>query len=523
MVPRLTAQQTIDRARVLLESGRGAALPELLRIIETLSLNICEVTISDLAELIEKDAVVLAKIISVANTLAHNPGIAPIETLSQAIHQIGYNRIRTVAVSMMLIDDAGGANPPEQRDAAAFALCAGLMAQGAAECTGTHDPEFVFACATLRNFGKIAMAAISPELCREANEMMRADPSFDAYRQLFGLSSLELSRKLLGTARLPEDVMRALDDCEPEKLTSVAANYDARLLALADFGSKLAAVALDGRERSDTVVGSLSQVARRFNRLVPGVEDIARPALLRANERLRSFSRSAGLRHLASPCLRRVQHRLASLASAIVEGSDVEVGSAWSSTRRDMVLPASVESVAASSEQAPDPAPRGWEDLLTNSPSFAAQSVHQLGGDAMTSALAMACDAIQAEECLLFHSAAGTPVLTLHAGLGQAWSRFQPRAAIRFEERTVFGVCLSRHEVVLVHDTSDVTLQAYLPAWWREVAGGPKAFALIPLGTDSAHAMVLVGWRKPRQVRLTQGQVALINQIFAQSPLNAAA
>lgn len=81
LVP-LTAQETHARACTLIKARRGAALPELLRLIESLSLNACEVTVTDLCELIEKDAVVLGKVLTVANTLLHNPGIARLESLS---------------------------------------------------------------------------------------------------------------------------------------------------------------------------------------------------------------------------------------------------------------------------------------------------------------------------------------------------------------------------------------------------------------------------------------------------------
>src|SRR4051812_33034214 len=114
MLSPLSASQTLERARILMDSGRGAALPELLKLIETLSLNLAEVTVPELAEIIEKDAVVLTRVISVANTIANNPGIAPLATLTQAIHQIGYNRIRTIAVSLMLLETAGTSTTGEQ-------------------------------------------------------------------------------------------------------------------------------------------------------------------------------------------------------------------------------------------------------------------------------------------------------------------------------------------------------------------------------------------------------------------------
>ncbi len=288
IVTPLSTQQTLERAHSVLEGGRATALPELLNLIEALSRNISEITVSEIVEVIEKDTIVLAKVISVANTLAHNPAIAPVSTLSQAIHQLGYNRIRTIAVSLMLLDSASGGNPPEQRDAAAHALCAGLIAQSVAEALGTHDPEFVFACATLRNFGHILMAAVSPEHCREAVKSSHGSTETAAMRQQFSLSPLDLSRRMLSAARLPAEVMVALRECEPECLAPT--HYDARLVAIADFSSRLAALALDVREGPDSFLRNSLKLAIRFQRITPEVAEMTQLALEQTEERLRSFT-----------------------------------------------------------------------------------------------------------------------------------------------------------------------------------------------------------------------------------------
>lgn len=615
MSPPLTASQTVDRARALLESGKGAALPELLKLIETLSIDICKVTIGELAELIEKDGVVLAKVISVANKLAHNPGISPIATVSQAIHQLGYNRIRTVAVSLMLLDNAGASNPQEQRDAAALALSAGLIAQGAAEFTGTHDPELAFACAALRNLGRILMAAISPEHYREALELAHQEPAVDGFRRRFGLTALELSRKVLAGSRLPEEVTKTLRDCEPETLNGVASTHEGRLLAIADYGSRLATLTLDEREPDDGFVRRVTQLNRRFQRLIPRSEDVATPALLRANEKLRSFTRCCGVTGLPTASLQRIRQRLEivapdavldaekrevlpvgltasglaeALAAAEAEAAamkaaaaapmeaaesaesttaaagaevgrglptpplatpdsteaatpaaaEVEAGSgdpALQPDRSDSVpaqkppapavapaLPAPSPDLARAAPPAAPPASSApttaaaWDTALNELTAFGAQAAEHGPADACTTALMLSRDAVKAQECWLFRRPAGGTALAIAAGIGPQWQRFRARAAVRAGERSVFGLCLTRREVVLIHDTGDATLRNYLPAWWHEVGDGPKAFTLIPVSIgNEARGLLLVGWPDSRKVKLTQGQVALINQLFA--------
>lgn len=536
MLAPLSATQTLDRARSIMQSGRGAALPELLKLIETLSLNIYEVTIPELAELIEKDAVVLAKIIAVANTLSHNPGITPLSTLSQAIHQLGYNRIRTIAVSLMLLDTAGGVNPSEQREAASHALCAGLFAQGVAEALGTHDAEFVFACTALRSFGRIMFAAVSPEHCREAMTHAPTVGDSIAYRAQFGLTALDFTRKLLTTARMPEEVMRTLRECEPESLAGVATTYDARLLGIVDFGTRLATISLSTGHTADTYTAQTRALARRFERLVPGAADVIRPALQRANERIYSFTSSSGSPALPTESLYRVNLRYRQLCPdenvPILDGDGAtnpplaaySVGTAINPPSND-TPPTHVPISDVISQYTSGPAhaapisssePGAWDESLTSSVAFEAQSIDHAPVNPVVNALSLIREAVGAGECWLFTSAPKTEHLNLNFGFGPCWSAQKIAASIHADERSVFGVCLKRREVVLIHDAADAALLPYLPAWFREPMVAPAAFALIPLRTASAPAgLLLIGWAAPRRIALSAPQLSLAHQLIA--------
>jgi HD-like signal output (HDOD) protein len=147
LVP-LTARQTTDMAAAALASGRGAGLPELLELIQTLANRMEHISLGDIAELVEQDPVVSARLISMANMIANNPGMTPLTNVTHAIHQIGFQRVRSLAISLMLLKSSGARqNPPEQRQAASRALCAGLIAQACAKQITAVDTEMVFACA----------------------------------------------------------------------------------------------------------------------------------------------------------------------------------------------------------------------------------------------------------------------------------------------------------------------------------------------------------------------------------------
>jgi len=130
-----------------------------VQLIQALSAKAREISVTDLAEIVQKHVTVMAKVIAVANTLGYNPSGIEIGTVSQAIQVIGFERIRSLVTSLILVHDAVDATAAmDQRDTAMLALCSGLVAQQVSRDRGTPDPEQAFVAASLRNFGRLLLA-----------------------------------------------------------------------------------------------------------------------------------------------------------------------------------------------------------------------------------------------------------------------------------------------------------------------------------------------------------------------------
>jgi HD-like signal output (HDOD) protein len=196
------AKSTISRVAAGLESGESAGLAEIVELIQQLSGNAVETSVEELATLIGKDVVVTAKVITAANTLGYNPSGLEISTISQAIQVIGFNKIRQLALALLLIENAERTlNPHEKREIAALALCSGLMAEAVMQRHRTHEPEQAFICASLRNYGRLLMTTFMLEEYRQARQISTEGVSEDeAFRRVFGLTPLELGHHLLASA-----------------------------------------------------------------------------------------------------------------------------------------------------------------------------------------------------------------------------------------------------------------------------------------------------------------------------------
>jgi hypothetical protein len=166
---------------------------------------------------------------------------------------------------------------------------------------------------------------------------------------------------------------------------------------------------------------------------------------------------------------------------------------------------------------APAPAEGNWTDQLAHTKAFETQAITPPPEvDRWTATLTFVRDSYGAQDSWLFVAPAGGASYVIRHGIGDCWQHFRTCAAVRADERTVFGICLARMENVVIHDTTEPKLAPYLPAWFQPAKGAPGAFILMPLQTDGrTQGLVLIGWTLPHRITVTAAQTELARQLFA--------
>lgn len=539
LVP-FTSRQTIDMAAAALSSGRGAGLPELLELIQTLASRMERISLTELSELIEQDPVVATRLISLANLIAHNPGMRQLTSVSHAIHQIGFQRVRSLAISLMLLKSSGAKqNPQEQRQAASRALCAGLIAQACARQVPAVDPGMVFACATLRQLGQILLPVVSLDHYRAAIELAQEQSEAAAFRHVFGLTPLELSRELLKTYALPPEIRQALGDFHPGgSEDSAPSSHGERLTGLAEYGSRLTRIVLDISLDNEAYARETAALATTFGRIIPNVGELLVSTLDFAGERLTQFMQVPGVSSGPEMMLRRIRARLPKPEKPETESVPLETA--------DAAQPAVVRTAAASrplETASPAPAPRPvarpapatpfpTPTVPSSRPSIAAvETPPAPARDSLPDAITLVPepvrtvtpgepwlevlrpvrDGFSAEHCVVFLRAAPGGPFILAEGLGAFAAHHQDIASVHPAEKTVFSIALARRETVVIHDSRTASLVPYLPSWFQGDTHTPAAFLLVPLPVgDDIGGLVLVGWSQARRIELTTGHEALL-------------
>ena len=559
------ARQTLDRVAAGLDGGAVAGIAEIVKLVEALSANALTISVSEMAELIEKDVVVSSKVISAANTLGYNPSGVPVSSISQAIHVIGFSKIRMLAMSLLLMENAErSVSSSAQREISTLALTSGMLAQAWSEGQGRSDGDQAFLCASLRNFGRLLMTALMAEDYRQAQAEATVLGDVDAgYRAVFGMTPLELGYELLKSSNLPEPLLLGLRQFTPQMLEAQALDPSTELLVAAEFSVRLAQLVLQPA-LSPTAYAEQSRVLlRQFGKHLHIDADSLKAVFERTEQRMSSFGQAFGLQAMSRGVTAKVQARRRgrpppsdeSLTASVPEllagqarleevaetATGMEHSIGYDEGRQAVLAPVVVAGAAPASPpggEVAGPLPtaagaansggeklclgvlpvvrRPLIEVLHDTVAKCAELLGQpvLNEEMLATPIAIALrEGWGADEVVILMER-GKGSFAAVAGAGTRWREFRTKVGFRRDERNVFGVSAARCEPVLIHDSSDPKIDPYLPAWVRS---GLQLYSciIVPGGTaPAAHSVVFAGWRVRQRVGLAMEEARSIRALL---------
>ena len=548
------AQQTINRVAAGLESGESAGLSEIVELIQQLAGHALDTSVQELAALIGKDLVVTAKVITAANTMGYNPTGIEVATITQAIHVIGFNKIRQLAISLLLIENAERTlNPTEKRDIAALALCSGIMAESVMEKHGTNSPEHAFICASLRNYGRILMTTFMIEDYRRARvlAMQSGATEDEAFNSVFGLTPLELGYHLLESAHLPEPILKSLRALPPDAVRKASQQPDVEILLLADLSVKLCELALRSDLSAEEFEKSAQTLSSKAGRAFGLDVDGLLGALADTGKQLNIFASAFGLSALTSSLNPRLNARVdrkdpagyAALTRLLVEPTTEVVLSAQSTDVGGTITPPTSASskiggdLASSApysspinSQSPagavPPAGQRLEPAINSEAIF--QRAFDAGIDQLASlldeqpvkmdnvfnvVLQAALQGFSSNEGLVFVRDRASLPYSAQFGQGMLYESIRRQSLVRESDRNVCGICLQRLEDVFINDASDPKILIHLPAWLK--ASKLSSFVLLPIHEGKRpFALLLAGWPEKKTMGFTVNQIRQVRSML---------
>lgn len=133
-------------------------------------------TVNELAEVIINDAQLTSQVLRLSNTVFYNQTRVQVSTVSRAITLIGFDSVKSMAISSLIVDSLlRRSSRPQLLKCLARAIHAAVQARSLLPKRNEQALEEVFIGALLMNIGELAFWACDTEQAVELEQRLRTD------------------------------------------------------------------------------------------------------------------------------------------------------------------------------------------------------------------------------------------------------------------------------------------------------------------------------------------------------------
>jgi len=221
--------------------------------------------VSELSNNILKDFALTNKLLKLANVAFYNQvGGGSISTISRAVVILGFDAVRSIALSLILFDNLENKTHAQLlKEEFVKVLYAGMMAREMASEMQMKDVEEAFIGAMLHNLGRMLAMFYFPEEVATIQQRVEAEGLSDARAstEVLGVTFEALGVGIARSWGFPDQLVLSMKKLPTGKIRKCTNNTD-RLRALAGFSNELCEAVLD---TSDADRGkALARLTARF-------------------------------------------------------------------------------------------------------------------------------------------------------------------------------------------------------------------------------------------------------------------
>ena len=434
-------------------------------------------SINKLSNTILKDYGLTNKILRLVNSAHYRQsGGGSISTVSRAVIVLGFDALRTIAITVLLFEhmqDKGSAR--ELKEAFLRANLAGCLARDASRQFMAREAEAAYVCALFHSLGQLlAQFYFSEEVAEIRKVMLQKNCSEEvASAQVFGLSFSELG---IGIARhwgFPPGLINSLRPL-PEGVIKKPATHDEALRVVSGFANEIcAAIASVPKEQ----MREATRAAReRFIAAMQFSDNQLQTVLEKSFEELSELATILHVNLTQSPFVRHVKAWTGAHQEAAV--SD-ETQALDRTVLGDPVVPDQSETGEVNADGVPDAA----QDILTAGIQDISNSlVDDFSlNDVLRITLETMYRAMGFQRVLLCLKDPKSGSMLGRFGFGADTTELAPKFRFPLAEApNVFQLAISKGVDIIIADIDDPKIAAKIPDWYRKIVIA-KTFVLLPL------------------------------------------
>ena len=472
-------------------------------------------SVSSMTNQILKDVALTNKLLRIVNS-AHYARGGSISTVSRAVTLVGFNGIRNMALSLVLLEhmqDKGHA--AQLKDEFVRSLLAGTI--GAELCAGEKEAEEAFIGAMFQNMGRLLTQFYFPEEAEQVRMLLQSErpaiTEVTASTRVLGLSFEALGVGVAKSWGLPDSIQRCMKHPVGGPPSVVSADSVERMRWVASASNEMADVLL--KYDSDEAHPHVVQAARKFAKAIGSSEKLISGAVDQAKVRLVEMADAMEIRVKPDSAAHKL---LRAKVEAPVAAPDAQLpvteGNISSlELQATQAIDIHGEVPASKSPQVAETLAAGIQDI-TNA---------MVDDFKLTDVLRMILEtmfrAMRFDRIIFCMRDPKTETVTGRFGLGEGVESFVKGFKVPLKAATpdLFGVVCLKGVDSMISDAGESRILARLPDWYLKSLNAP-AFLLLPLQIKGApFGLIYADKTKKGTLELDEKELALLRTLRNQA------
>lgn len=463
-------------------------------------------SLQKLSSAILKDFALTNKLLRMVNSATFGQFQGRISTISRAVMILGFNTIRNLAVTLMLVEHMQNRNQAAyMREEVLASFMVGQLGKKLAVKAGHRDAEEAFICAMFYNLGRLLVTYYFHEESLEINKKVQQGEKEDvAACTVLGVSYPDIGKAVSRAWNLPQQISSSMIRLDEGTVRAPRMDED-RLRLIANMADEL----------FDAISGPADQRARQLELVHARYRD----AITLGNRQLQDLARDAlnelmseapyfGLQAGRSELLTKIRQSVADKAEPTVsEKTDSLVTAPGDSDPGIAPLPSElVPGEEALSNQATLTA--GIQDITnTLVDSFNLNDLFRM-------VLETIYRGMRFERVVLFLRDISQPRLVARFGFGAQIDQITHRAMIPLgRSEDVFGLACAKHSDIFIENVNTESMRNHVPAWYRQSLAG-ESFLLLPLVVDKKLiGLLYADMRHSGQITVSAKELSLLKTL----------
>ncbi|MES2582500.1 MAG: HDOD domain-containing protein [Pseudomonadota bacterium] len=463
-----------------------------------------------------KDVALTNKLLRMVNS-AHYGQRGGINTVSRAVNLVGFNGIRNMALSLVLLEHMHDkAHAAQLKDEFLRSLMAGSI--GGELCPGAGESEEAFIGAMFQNLGRLLVQFYFPEEASQVRKMVLStrEPLSEATAsiQVLGLTFEELGLGIAKAWGLPQSMQRCMRKPTGVVPSKAPSDYDERMRWIALAANEIADVLLHSAPKD--VEARVQAVTRKYVSALGVGSKAVQAATLIARQKLIELAAAMEIRVAPGSA---AANLLSMPEIPIDKGSDAhapEVDSGFAAFE-----------LHATNTTLPDGhglAPQK-DSLVTQTLTAGIQDITNAMVEdfKLTDVLRMILEtmirAMHFDHIIFCMRDAKTETMTGRFGLGSGVEAFAKGFKVPLKSATpdLFAVVCQKGTDTMISDATEPRLAQRLPDWYRKGLNAPT-FLLLPLMIKGAPFGLIYADKKNRgSLELDEKELALLRTLRNQA------